>query len=237
MAISRKESLEVEKESLLRRLREIETELGNSVTSGRPVDTSPPEARIRKPKKPLREIVIGMLSDTGCMLNNTIIRQLYETRFQKNLAGSRLGSLSHDEQVRKNLRNTTVFGLVHPIQLVDERILPVKNIWARSDWPVESRVMTPCTDMLLHLRFLDWYLRSRNSNSEHYLKSPAFVRFTEGMIDYVGLKHIIKPPFDTAQARKAVLNMAADLRSEEEEKYSGLIFKAVLAYKKSKNER
>jgi len=233
MTRTRQQSLLDEKASLQRRLREIDTELSQmgvlpaSHGNKQPQPPAPPQM------KPLREIVLGMLGDTRCMLTNTVIRHLYEARYRKTLAGSRLGSLSHDELTRKNKRNTTLFGLVHPIQLVDGKAMPVKNIWARSDWPREERVFTPCTDSLIHLRFLDWYLGMRNSNGYHYLKSPGFLRFAEGFLEYTGLQTLIHQPINTIQARKIIASEISRLEEVEQSRYSDLIFRSLLAHKKS----
>lgn len=243
MTRTRKQSLIDEKASLQRRLKEIDTELvrindaPGSVRRDPAAKTAVRTAKPAKATRPLREIVMNILGETNCMLNNTIIRQLYEARYQKNLAGSRLGSLSHDELVRKNTRNTTLFGLIHPIQLVGNNVMPIKNVWARSDWPREERVFTPCTDTLIHLRFLDWYLRMRNSNGYQYLKSPAFLRFAEGFIDYVGLKNAISIPINTVQARKTVVCEITRVEEIEASKYSELIFRVLLAHKRAKKKK
>jgi hypothetical protein len=243
MTVSRKKSLIDEKSALERRLREINEELEKIHYDIKPLDKpNILERRVsinvqdetESPNKPLRQIIIGMLTDVGYMLNNTTIRHLYEARFQKGLAASRLGTLSHDEINRKNKWNTTVYGLNHPIQLVEGETIHVKNIWARSDWTVNQRVFLPTTDKLMQLHFLDWYTSSSNSRRYKYLKSPIMLRFIEGLIHNLELSQYMKPPYESADEKKMIVQEISYAKELQEAKYSALAFKVLAAHKQAK---
>ncbi len=241
MPASRKKSLLDEKSALERRLREINDELHrmnhpvdrNPLHSGRhkalPPDTLPPSV-----DRPLREIIISMLSETGYMLTNTSIRQLYEAQFQQGLAASRLGTLSHDEEHRKNKQMTTVYGLTHPIQMADKEITPVKNIWARSDWPLEKRIYLPSTPRLLNLYFLDWYITVLSNKKHRYLKSPVMENYIKGIVVNLGLNSKITFPFHTAQVKRIAVQEIERAHSEEEKQFGKLRFKILARHRKDK---
>ena len=209
MVDSLRQSLLTEKAKLQRRLKEIEQELAeaNRRHSNRPNQSqhlaeAEPNSLPDSIDKPLRQVIIGMLSDTGHMLTNTAIRYLYEARFHKTLQAARLGTLSHDELNRKNRWNTTVYGLTHPIQLLDGELIRVKNVWARSDWPINYRVYLPTTTKLLNLHFLDWYITASESKPYRYLKSPLITQYIDDIVHNLGLEARSKPPFNSIHAKK-----------------------------------
>lgn len=243
MTHSRKQSLHDEKASLERRLHEIDAELmvleSHEMNSAQGMNHRQSVVRMGRPdrgKKALREIIIDLLSDVNYMLSNTIIRQLYEAKYQKGLSGSRLGTLSHDELSRKNKWNTTVYGLTHPIQLVDREIVHVKNIWARSDWPIERRLNTPLTTTLVNLNFVDWYLTTYDSRGHEYLKSPSMLRYAEGVVASLDLGDVITSPFDSTHAKKMIIQEIERVKNIEQEKYSSLKFKILSVHRQSKKD-
>lgn len=241
MPVSRKKSLLDEKAALQRRLREINEELEQMdysvdhkpLHSGRyralPPDPLPPSI-----DRPLREIIISMLSETGYMLSNTTIRQMYEAQFQQGLAASRLGTLSHDEEHRKNKQKTTVYGLTHPIQLVEGHVIPVKNIWARSDWPVDKRIYLPSTPRLLNLYFLDWYITVLSNKKHGYLKSQVMENYIKGVIVNLGLEAKIATPLKTAQVKRIAVQEIERAHDDEEKRHAKLRFKILAKHKKEK---
>lgn len=241
MSASRKKSLLDEKAALERRLREIVDELStmehpvdhNPLHSGRhrplPPDPLPPSV-----DKPLREIIIGMLSEAGYMLSNTTIRQMYEAQFRQGLAASRLGTLSYDEEHRKNKQKTTVYGLTHPIQLVDGEIIRVKNVWARSDWPLEKRIYLPSTPRLLNLYFLDWYITVLSNKKHRYLKSEVMENYIKGVVINLGLESRITYPFHTAQVKRVAVQEIEKAHADEEKQYSKLRFNTLARHRKEK---
>lgn len=243
MVRTRKQSLIDEKASLERRLKEIDAELSTfdkqQGSSSRGQGRRKQTAHTRQHdsgKRPLREVIIGMLSNVDYMLTNTMIRQLYEARYQKGLAGSRLGTLSHDELSRKNKWNTTIYGLTHPIQLVDREIVRVKNVWARSDWPIERRVYTPVTNMLVSLYFLDWHITTQDSRGYEYLKSPAMLRYVEGVVSSLDLGSLITPPFNYTHAKKMIIQEIERMKDIEQKKYSSLMFKTLSIHRQSRKD-
>jgi|GEM_PF-4430136 len=234
-----RQSLLTEKAKLERRLKEIEQELAeanrrrsNKLNQTQQLEEAEPSSLPDSIDKPLRQIIIGMLSDTGHMLTNTTIRYLYEARFHKTLQASRLGTLSYDELNRKNKWNTTVYGLTHPIQLLDGELIRVKNVWARSDWPINYRVYLPTTTKLLNLHFLDWYITTSESKPYRYLQSPLITQYIDDIVHNLGLEARIKPPFNSIQAKKITVQEIELTKELQEAKYSQLTFRTLAAHQK-----
>jgi len=243
MVDSLRQSLLSEKAKLKRRLKEIEQELletnrrlSSQTTRSQHQDAVEPDSLPGSIDKPLRQIIIGMLSDTGHMLTNTTIRYLYEARFHKTLQASRLGTLSYDELNRKNKWNTTVYGLTHPIQLLDGELIRVKNVWARSDWPVNYRVYLPTTSKLLNLQFLDWYITTSESKPYRYLQNSLITQYIDDIIHNLGLETRIKPPFNSIQAKKITIQEIELTKELQEARYSQLTFRTLAAHQKQRKD-
>jgi len=241
MVRNRKQSLKDEKAALKRRLKEIEAELLSMEQVAMDVSRdkvrqklAPSPAKSSSAAKPLRQIIIGMLSEVGYMMTNTTIRQLYEAKFQKTLSGSRLGTLSHDEQQRKNKWNTTVYGLTHPIQLVGKEILLVKNVWARSDWKLDKRVHLPTTEILINLHLIDWYISALDHRGYEYLKSPGMQRYMDGVMSNLELGEFLRQPFDTLHAKKMLMGEIERIKQQEETDYASLKFKTLTVHRQAR---
>lgn len=72
-------------------------------------------------------------------------------RYDRNIPLTRFGTLAKDETTAhlNRARPRTVwlcFGLTH------DRAEPIKRLWARSDWPLEERIVAPTTGRVQHLR-------------------------------------------------------------------------------------
>ena len=239
MSESFKQELLKEQARLKRRLKEIERELEEqdrqAAGSSKKVSSKPRVTHIPdSADKPLREIIIGMLSDVGYMMSNTSIRQVFEAKYNKSLLASRLNTLSHEELRGKNKWNTTVFGLTHPIQLIEKEVVHVKNVWARSDWTANDRVYLPITPRLLNLHFLDWYITSSSSKPYRFLQQPSIYKYIEHMVSNLDLESEIKPPYDSAQAKKTTVREIETARALIEKKYSHLVFKTLSAHRQAK---
>lgn len=239
----RRQSLLVEQAALERRLREIQDEL-NAVPPVEMMKKSPAVDKYdwflqggdeaRRADGSLREIVIDMLSEVNHFLTNTMIRHLYEARFQKPLLGSRLGTLSHDEMMGRDKWHTTVYGLTHPIQLVEEDIVMVKNIWARSDWKINQRVYIPIYERLIQLKFLDWYFRVFGERKNKYLKSPVLVRYAEGLLTSLKIDVHDEGRFSVLRARVALVKEIEKEIAKEQTEYRNLIMKTLSVHRRNK---
>ena len=239
MSESTRKKLIKEQTRLKRRLKEIERELEEYDRQAASLPRKPHiKPRIThipdSPDKPLRKIVIGMLSDVGYMMSNTAIRHVYEAKYNKSMLASRLNTLSHDELKGKTRTNSNTPGLTHPIQLIEKEIVHVKNVWARSDWPANEKVYLPVTPRLLNLHFLDWYITSSSSKPYRFLQQANIYKYVEHMVHSLELDKDIKPPYDSAQAKKITIREIEAARALIEEKYSHLVFKTLSAYQQSK---
>jgi len=249
MVRNRRQSLKDEQAALKRRLKEIESELRSMGQTAMEMPGKKIRRKASSPSlgsggagavraganpRPLRQILIGMLSEVGYMMTNTSIRQLYEARYQKMLSGSRLGTLSYDEQRRKNKWNTTVYGLTHPIQLVGKEILLVKNIWARSDWKLDKRVYLPTTSTLMNLHLVAWYVSALDHRGYEYLKSPGMQRYMDGVISNLELGEFLRQPFNPLQTKKLLSAEIERILKIEEQEHSALKFKTLAIHRQAR---
>jgi len=240
---TRKQSLLDEKSALEKRLKEINREL---IGEDRRHISNPRLSRQHTAAyddetsdsvdKPLRNFIIGMLNEVDYMLTNTAICHLYEARLHEKLELSRLDKLSYEELNRKNLFNTTVYGLTHPIHLFEDHIVRVKNIWVPSNWPVGERVFLPTTERLIDLHFLDWYITRSDSKPFKYLKSSIISGYIEEVIRQLELDEDIKPPYDSIQAKKITVKEIESAKQLEEDRFSNLAFRVLSAHQQSKKD-
>jgi len=238
---NRKQSLLDEKSTLEKRLKEINQELigedrrhiSNPRLSRQHIESDSDEIP-DSVDRDLRDFILGMLSEVDYMLTNTAISHLFEAKLDEKLEPARLDKLSYDELNRKNILNTTVYGLTHPIRLFEDRIVHVKNIWVSSSWPVGERVFLPTTERLINLHFLDWYITRYDSKPFKYLKSPAVSQYMEEVISELELDEAIGPPYDSIQAKKVTVKEIESARQIEEEKFSNLAFRILSAHQQEK---
>lgn len=109
---------------------------------------APPAAR--RAARPMRELVLDALDEIGLPCYTQQLISFIEARYGRKFSSTRFGTLSVDEE-RAHARGTArVVWLAHGLTF--DRAEPVKRLWARSDWPLECRVVTPYFLHVLSLR-------------------------------------------------------------------------------------
>jgi LacI family transcriptional regulator len=138
------------------RLLEIQADVDETIrsidaTSGQ-ARTAPakPPGRIAGRRRPVREVVLEYLEDLGWPANGRELAMYAAARYGRELPSVRFGSLGADE------RTAYVKGAVRPVWLCHalshDRGDVVRRLWARSDWPLERRIVAPTTARVQHLK-------------------------------------------------------------------------------------
>jgi hypothetical protein len=99
---------------------------------------------------PVREAILDALEELGVMAYSRELVLYVKARYGRDVAPARFGTLDKDEQnAFDNGRPKAVF-LCHGI--TSDRFEGIKRLWARSDWPLEARIVAPTTGRIQHLR-------------------------------------------------------------------------------------
>jgi hypothetical protein len=112
---------------------------------------SPPPVRLARS---LREVVLDQVHAIGSMVYSQTIAQVFRAQFDRDLPSTRFGTLSSDEQKAFDSGRAKAVSLCHG--LTYDRGEAIKRLWARSDWPLEKRVVAPTTGRVLFLRIAVW---------------------------------------------------------------------------------
>jgi DNA-binding LacI/PurR family transcriptional regulator len=138
------------------RLLEIQADVDETIRSidasgGKPrAASSRPAGRLAGRRRPVREVVLECLEDLGCPANGRELAMYASARYGRELPSVRFGSLGADE------RTAYVKGAVRPVWLCHalshDRGEVVRRLWARSDWPLERRIVAPTTARVQHLK-------------------------------------------------------------------------------------
>lgn len=140
------------KEELLRELAELEaTETQSSTAVSVADETSLASASTpRRAGRSMRDLVLDALDEIGFCCYAQQLMLYIRARFGRELSPTRFGTLSVDEE-RAYARGTTrPVWLAHGLTF--DRAEPVKRLWARSDWPLERRLITPAFGRKQYLR-------------------------------------------------------------------------------------
>jgi DNA-binding LacI/PurR family transcriptional regulator len=138
------------------RLLEIQADVDETIRSidasgGKPrAASSRPAGRLGGRRRPVREVVLECLEDLGWPANGRELAMYASARYGRELPSVRFGSLGADE------RTAYVKGAVRPVWLCHalshDRGEVVRRLWARSDWPLERRIVAPTTARVQHLK-------------------------------------------------------------------------------------
>jgi hypothetical protein len=101
--------------------------------------------------RPVRALVLDALEDLGWPAYTREIALYCQARYGRVLSPTRFGTLASDEvkSYVKGKRPQTVwlcFGLT------STRGEAIRRLWARSDWPLDRRIVAPTTGRIQHLR-------------------------------------------------------------------------------------
>ena len=100
--------------------------------------------------RPVRDLVIDALDEVGVPTYAAQLSIYIKARFGRAIASSRFGPLSRDEQAAFKGGRPRAVWLCHSLQF--EHLDAVRRLWARSDWPLETRIIGPLTGRVLFLQ-------------------------------------------------------------------------------------
>ncbi len=228
MATRKRQELLNERLVLQTRIHQIDEELGSLPDQPRSdIQPSIRPTLINTDGNSLRDLVVAIVSEVGYMVTNTSIRYIHQARFNKVLAAARLNELSRLEKQRGNRPAATLYGLAHPLQLNDQGLTHILNIWARADWPIYQRIYLPVTMRLINLHFLDWYITNQGSQHHYYLSRSAISVHIGELIDSLGLDPKINHVHDSVRLKKTVVREIEKARREEATTHSSLAFRII----------
>jgi hypothetical protein len=143
------DALQQEARELERRLAEIRSELSAT--------RQPRGSTTSTERRPLRELVLDALNDAQTPLNSLLIASVFRPLYRRDVAATRFGTLSVDEQRSFDSKRPRPVYLCHC--LTHDRGQAMKRFWARSDWPLEDRIIGPMTGRVLFLKGAEWVIR------------------------------------------------------------------------------
>ena len=106
--------------------------------------------RSRTAVRPVRDIILDALQDIGFPCYSQQLGVYVRARFGREVTPTRFGSLSVDEEKAFGRGTARPVWLCHA--LTSDRAEPIKRLWARSDWPLETRLVTPRFGRIQYLR-------------------------------------------------------------------------------------
>lgn len=104
--------------------------------------------------RPVRDLILDVLQDAGSPLNSLLLASVLRPLHGRDIPSTRFGTLSNDETKSFDSSRARPVYLCHC--LTHDQGQPVKRFWARSDWPLEERVMGPMSGRILFLRGAAW---------------------------------------------------------------------------------
>lgn len=110
----------------------------------------------RESARPLREQLLDALQEAGAPLNSLLIASVFRPLSGREVPSTRFGTLSADEQKSFDSGRPKPVYLCHG--LTHDQGLAMKRFWARSDWPLEERIVGPMTGRVLFLRGAAWVI-------------------------------------------------------------------------------
>ncbi|MDC9834952.1 hypothetical protein [Rhizobium binxianense] len=139
------EALRLQEVALVRQLAELREKLAKAEKG---------KGRSSDGVRPLRDMVLDNLAEAGCALNSLLLASIARPLHGREIQSTRFGTLSNDEAKSYDSRRPRPVYLCHC--LTYDHGQAVKRYWARSDWPLSSRIMGPMTGRLLFLRGAAW---------------------------------------------------------------------------------
>jgi len=148
--------LRQEEKELERRLAEVRSQLSakHQAASG---------ARFIE-RRPLRELILDTLGEARTPLNSLLIASVFKPLYERDVPATRFGTLSADEQRSFDSSRPRPVYLCHC--LTHDRGQAMKRFWARSDWPLEDRIIGPMTGRVLFLKGAEWVIQLASAAGE-----------------------------------------------------------------------
>jgi len=103
-----------------------------------------------KSVRSIRDLVLDALDEIGFMTYGQQLAMYVRGRFGREVSPTRFGTLSADEEKAFRRGSTRTVWLCHG--LTHDRGHAVKRLWARSDWPLGDRIVTPIFGRAQYLR-------------------------------------------------------------------------------------
>ncbi len=111
---------------------------------------TPEKKEPRPPRRPVRTKVLDALDDIGWPTYARQLSPYIEARYGDRIPSSRFGVLARDEQARfKSRRAHTIYI---SFCITYDRGEAIKRLLARSDMPLEQRIVAPTTGRVQHLK-------------------------------------------------------------------------------------
>lgn len=139
------EALKLQEAALQRQLAELREKLAKAEKG---------KSRTSERGRPLRAMVLDLLAEAGYPLNSLLLASLMRPLRGRNIPSTRFGTLSNDEIKSYDSSRPRPVYLCHC--LTYDQGQAVKRFWARSDWPLASRIMGPMSGRILFLRGAAW---------------------------------------------------------------------------------
>jgi hypothetical protein len=99
---------------------------------------------------PVRVALLDALDELGTMAYSRQLLLYIKARWGREIAPARFGTASKDEERAFDSRRPHAVYLAHG--LTSQRFEPIKRLWARSDWPIDKRIVAPTSGRVLYLR-------------------------------------------------------------------------------------
>jgi hypothetical protein len=159
-----------------RRRQELLQELDQLEQRGRPsvrrMSTTPISAA--RKLRSVRDVVLDALEEIGCTTYTQQLVLYVKARYGRDIQSARFGTLSADEESAFARGASRTVWLCHGLTF--DRAEPVKRLWARSDWSIESRIVTPAFGrlqfLLTSLRFCELAMRA-----DEIAANPSLLRY------------------------------------------------------------
>lgn len=104
----------------------------------------------RRSARSMRDLVLDALAEIGFTCYAQQLALYIKARYGRELNPTRFGTLSVDEERAYSRGTSRLVWLCHGLTF--DRVEPVKRLWARSDWPLERRLVTPIFGRTQYLR-------------------------------------------------------------------------------------
>jgi hypothetical protein len=105
-------------------------------------------------RRPVRETLLDVLDDVAWPTYSRELSQLCSALLGRTIQPERFGSLANDEM--KSFQRSLEGSRVRPVwlcfALTHDRHQPIKRLWARSDWPLDWRIIAPTSGRIQHLK-------------------------------------------------------------------------------------